>query len=243
MDSHVTEPCRLRPSRPMYPFSSLLQVNGVMPSNSNSTSALLDRLKGGDEAALVELFSAHRTRLKQMVSIRMDRRLRGRTDASDVLQEAYLDARQRLHHYIEKPKMPFFVWLRHVTMQRLIDTHRQHLGAQMRDASQEVSMHCGAPNVVSSALAAQLVGHLTSPSQSVLRAELIDCVKTGLQDMSPIDREVLVLRHFEQLTNNEIAEILGITKTAASNRYVRALSRLRETLTAVPGLVDDSCGG
>ena len=214
-----------------------------MSSNTISTTVLLDRLKGGDEGALAELFSAHRDRLKQIVSLRMDRRLQGRADASDVLQEAYLDARQRLHHYIEKPKMPFFVWLRQVTMQRLIDTHRHHLGARMRDARQEISMHHGAPNVASSiSLAAQLVGHLTSPSQTVLRAELVDRVENSLQRMNPIDREVLVLRHFEELTNNEIAEILGITKAAASNRYVRALSRLRGALAAAPGLLDDSRG-
>ncbi|NQT16717.1 MAG: sigma-70 family RNA polymerase sigma factor [Planctomycetes bacterium] len=214
-----------------------------MSGNSGSTSALMDRLKRGDEAALAELFSAHRDRLRQIVLIRMDRRLRGRTDASDVLQEAYIDARQRLRHYVEKPEMPFFVWLRQVTMQRLIDTHRHHLGAQMRDAGREISIHGGAPDVMSStALAVQLVGHLTSPSQTVLRAELIDRVEIGLQHMEPIDREVLVLRHFEELTNNEIAEILGITKAAASNRYVRALSRLRSVLTQVPGLLDDSRG-
>lgn len=214
-----------------------------MSGSSGSTSALVDRLKRGDEAALAELFSAHRDRLRQIVLIRMDRRLRGRADASDVLQEAYIDARQRLRHYVEKPEMPFFVWLRQVTMQRLIDTHRHHLGAQMRDAGREISIHGGAPDVMSStALAVQLVGHLTSPSQTVLRAELTDRVEIGLQHMEPIDREVLVLRHFEELTNNEIAEILGITKAAASNRYVRALSRLRSVLTQVPGLLDDSRG-
>ncbi len=207
-----------------------------MSINCPSTSELIDRLRAGDEGALAELFSAYRDRLKQIVLIRMDRRLRGRADASDVIQEAYLDARQRLRHYMAKPEMPFFVWLRQVTMQRLIDTHRHHLGVQMRDARQEISIHRGDPSVLSSAsLAAQLVGQLTSPSQTVLRAELMDQVEVGLQQMDPIDREVLVLRHFEELTNNEIAEIHGITKAAASNRYVRALSRLRSILAEVLG--------
>ena len=214
-----------------------------MSGNSSSTDVLLDRLKGGDEQALAELFSAHRDRLKRIVLVRMDRRLQGRADASDVVQEAYLDARQRLRHYIEKPKTPFFVWLRQVTMQRLIDVHRHHLGAQMRDARQEVSIHGGAPGTMSStALAAQLVGHLTSPSQMVLRAELMDRVEAGLQQMDAMDREVLVLRHFEELTNNEVAEVLKISKAAASNRYVRALGRLRSVLTEVLGPTDDSRG-
>ena len=214
-----------------------------MSGNSDLIAALIERLKGGDEGALAELFSAHRDRLKQIVALRMDRRLQGRADASDVLQEVYLDARQRLHHYFQKPEMPFFVWLRQVTMQRLIDTHRHHLGAQRRDVRQEISMHYGAPDVASStSLAAQLVSHLTSPSQTVLRAELVDRVEICLRQMNAIDREILVLRHFEELTNNEIAEILGITKAAASNRYVRALSRLRGALEAVPGLLDDHHG-
>ena len=214
-----------------------------MSGNFSSNDLLLCRLRDGDEGALAELFTVHRQRLKQIVMLRMDRRLQGRADASDVLQEAYIDARQRVHHYIAKPEMPFFVWLRQIAMQRLIDTHRHHLGAQMRDARQEISIHGGgSPEMSSTSIAVKLVGHLTSPSQRVFRAELICQVEAGLQQMDLIDREVLVLRHFEELSNNEISEILKITKAAASNRYIRALSRLRTILAAIPGW-SDACEG
>ena len=211
-----------------------------MPDGSRLNEQLVARLKGGDEEALAELFSLYRERLRRMVDFRMDRRLQGRADASDVLQEAYIDALQRVRHYVDKPEMSFFVWLRQVTMQRLIDIHRRHLDAKMRDAKQEVLIHRGDPSAASStSMAAQLVGHLTSPSQRMMRAELADEVENALDSMEAIDREVLALRHFEELTNNEIAEVLGISKAAASNRYVRALSRLRGVLAKVSGFFDE----
>ena len=214
-----------------------------MSGDSGTNEHLVERLRGGDRQALAELFSLYRTRLRRMVEFRMDRRLQGRVDASDVLQEAYIDAEQRVRHYLAKPEMSFFVWLRQVAIQRMIDVHRRHLDAQMRDAKQEVPIHRGNPaNATSASMAAQLVGHLTSPSQRVLRAELLDQVEIALERMDAIDREVLALRHFEQLTNNEIAEVLGVTKAAASNRYVRALSRLRDVLAKVPGFFGEADG-
>jgi RNA polymerase sigma-70 factor (ECF subfamily) len=214
-----------------------------MPDDSRLNEQLVARLKGGDDEALGELFSLYRERLRRMVEFRMDRRLRGRADASDVLQEAYIDALQRVRHYVDKPEMSFFVWLRQVTMQRLIDVHRCHLDAKMRNAKQEVWIRRGDPSAVTSAsMAAQLVGSLTSPSQRAMRAELVGQVEKALDCMDAIDREVLALRHFEELTNNEIAEVLGLTKAAASNRYVRALSRLRGVLAKVPGFFDEVDG-
>ena len=211
-----------------------------MPDDSGLNEPLVARLASGDEEALAELFSLYRERLKRMVEFRMDRRLRGRLDASDVLQDAYIDALQRVRHYVDKPEMSFFVWLRQVTMQRLIDVYRFHLEAKTRDAKQEAVIRHGDLSAVTSAsMAAQLVGSLTSPSQRVMRAELIGQVEKALDGMDAIDREVLALRHFEELTNNEIAEVLGITKAAASNRYVRALSRLRSVLLKVPGFFDE----
>jgi RNA polymerase sigma-70 factor (ECF subfamily) len=214
-----------------------------MSGDSGSHSELVERLRQGDRQALANLFSHYRERLKRMVALRMDRRLQGRTDPSDILQEAYIDAHQRVRHYLDKPRMSFFLWLRQVAMQRLIDVHRRHLGARMRDARQEVSLYRGDVSAVTSAsMAVQLVGHLTSPSQHAARAELIDQVEDALQHMAPMDREVLVLRHFEELSNNDIAELLGITKAAASNRYVRALARLRAALAIVSGSLDDANG-
>src|SRR6266511_2862536 len=145
---------------------------------------------------------------------------------------------RRSPEYLANPAVPFFLWLRMLTGQRLLMVHRQHLGAQMRDAGQEVSLHRGAlPQATSASLAAQLLGRLTSPTQAAARAEFQIRLQEALNSMDPLDREVLVLRHFEELSNNETAEVLGIQKSAASNRYVRALKRLKDALSSLPGFL------
>jgi RNA polymerase sigma-70 factor (ECF subfamily) len=190
-------------------------------------------------AGLDELFGRHREQLRRMVYLRMDRRLRARVDASDVLQDAFLEATVRYDEYREKPVMPLFLWLRYIVGQRLLRVHRQHLGVKARNASREVSLYAGAlPEATSESLAAQLLGHLTSPSQAAIRAELQLRLQEALNGMENIDREVLALRHFEQLSNSEAAQVLGIQERAASNRYVRALRRLKETLSSVPGFFE-----
>jgi RNA polymerase sigma-70 factor (ECF subfamily) len=157
------------------------------------------------------------------------------------LQEAYIDAVKRVAHYLERPELPFLGWLRLIVGQRLVEVHRQHLGAQARDARQEVPLQRGVwPGASSTCLAAHLVGHLTSPSQAAMRHESFALLEAALNQMDALDREVLVLRHFEELSNNEVAELLGIQKAAASKRYVRALSRLKEILAAIPGFFDDA---
>jgi RNA polymerase sigma-70 factor (ECF subfamily) len=135
--------------------------------------------------------------------------------------------------------MPPFLWLRLVTGQRLQQVHRLHLGAAMRDAGREVSLYRGAlPQASSVSLAAQLLGRLTSASQAVFRAERQLQLQAALDAIDPMDRERLALRHFEELTNGEAAVVLGLSKTAASNRYFRALGRLRTVLEAIPGFLD-----
>ncbi len=206
-----------------------------MTTPPHDTDELIRLAQGGDEQALAILFSHFRARLRQMVALRLDRRLQGRLDPSDVLQEAYLDLSRRLPDYAADPKMPFFLWLRFLTGQKLTDLHRMHLGAKMRDAGQEVSLYRGAlPQASSVSLAAQLLGRLTSASQVAARAETQLKVQETLNLMDAIDREVLTLRHFEQLSNDEAALVLGLSKTAASNRYVRALKRLKEALVEPP---------
>jgi RNA polymerase sigma-70 factor (ECF subfamily) len=190
-----------------------------------------------DARALAELFERHRNRLEQMVRLRMDRRLQGRLDPSDVLQEAFLECSRRLDEYRAKPDMSPFVWLRFLTAQKLVDVHRVHLGAKMRDAGQEVSLYRGSlPHASSASLAAQLLGRLTSASRAAIRVETQIRVQEALNSMEPIDREVLALRHFEMLSNDEAAQVLGVKKTAASNRYLRAIKRLRQIVINVPGL-------
>ena len=197
---------------------------------------LLQRAAAGDADALAALFLRCRDRLKRMVQLRLDRRLSGRVDPSDVLQEAYLEVHKRFAEYSRTAGPPFFLWLRLVTGQKLTDFHRRHLGAQMRDAGQEVSLYRGAlPQASSASLAAQLLGRLTSASQAAVRAETQVRVQEALNGMEPIDREILTLRHFEMLTNEEAAEVLGLRKSAASNRYIRALKRLKDALGEWPG--------
>lgn len=208
-------------------------------SGDGLTDEMLSRLREGDTHAFVELFSLHRSRLKRMIEVRMDMRLRTRADASDILQEVYIDAHRRIRHYLKRPDLSFYVWLRRLALQRLIDVHRRHLGAEMRDAKQEVSLERASLRGASSAtLASQLMGRLTSPSQVAIRAELLAQLEEALENMDAIDREILTLRHFEELKNSEVAEVLGIKEAAASNRYVRALSRLRAILAKLPGFLD-----
>jgi RNA polymerase sigma-70 factor (ECF subfamily) len=207
-----------------------------MSETAGDPDELVVRLKGGNGEALAALFSRHRDRLWRLVSFRMDRRLAGRVDPDDVLQEAYLAAAQRLPHYGADSTMTPFVWLRLIVMQTLTDVHRHHLGAQMRDAQREVSARGRhQAQSTSASLAAILVGRFTSPSQVAARAEMVDQVERAIAAMDPLDQEVLALRHFEELTNSEVAEVLGIQQKAASIRYVRAIRRLKEVLSRLPG--------
>jgi RNA polymerase sigma-70 factor (ECF subfamily) len=197
---------------------------------------LIQRALAGEEAALAELFDAHRARLKRMVNLRMDHRLQARVDASDVLQEAYLDLAQRLPEYTEQAKYPFFLWLRLITERRLAQVRRKHLGAAMRNADLEVSLNQKAmPQASTFFLASQLIGTFTSASQHVIRAEMQGKLQEVLNGMDPNDREILALRHFEELSNEEISQVLEITKSAASKRYIRALRRLKGALEQIPG--------
>jgi RNA polymerase sigma-70 factor (ECF subfamily) len=174
-----------------------------------------------------------------MVRLRLDRRLQGRVDPSDVLQEAHIAVTKRAREYLADPSMPAFLWLRWITGEQLVTMHRKHLGAQIRDANLEVSLHRGVmPQATSVSLAELLLGRLTSPTRAARRAEMQVRLQDVLNTMDPIDREVLSLRHFEELSNGETAQVLGLTKSAASNRYMRALLRLKETLTGMPGFLE-----
>src|SRR5216684_3655057 len=150
----------------------------------------LQRAKAGDQQALAALFDRYRDRLRKMVRLRLDRRLAGRIDTSDVLQDAYLDLARRFHEYAAAPALPFFLWLRALTGQRLIDLHRHHLGAQMRDVRQEVSLYRGAlPAASSASLAQALLAGWTSPTQAAVRAEMQMRLQEAINSMDPIDRE------------------------------------------------------
>src|SRR3954452_20465807 len=212
-----------------------------MNGEPGTTDDLIRRAADGNEPALAELFARHRVRLRQMVRLRLDRRLQGRVDPSDVLQDAYIDLAQKLPDYARKPAMPFFLWLRLVTGERLLRVHRQHLGAARRGAGREVSLRQGGlPQASSVSLAAQLLGRFTSASRAAVRAEMQLVLQETLNQMEPIDREVIALRHFEELGNDEVAAVLGLTRAAASKRYVRAMLRLKAALSDHPGLAGAS---
>jgi RNA polymerase sigma-70 factor, ECF subfamily len=210
-----------------------------MINDSAETTRLLEQARSGDKEALNALFARHRARLRRMVDLRLDRRLQARIDASDVIQEAYVEVVTRLDEYLSAPSYPLFLWLRLIVGERLLKLHRRHLGAQMRDAALEVSIYRGAlPAASSAALAAHLLGKRTSLTKAVVRAERMIRLQDALNTLDAIDREVLSLRHFEELSLAETALSLGIEESAAARRYIRALKRLKATLAIMPGGFD-----
>jgi RNA polymerase sigma-70 factor (ECF subfamily) len=210
-----------------------------MAPNSEETPALLQRAAGGDHRAVRELFVLHRERLKRMVHLRVSRRLQGRVDDSDVLQEAFLDVSTQLGEYAADPKLPLYLWLRQITGLKLAEIHQRHLGTQLHDADGEVTLHRGGlPEADSVSLAAHLLGQLTRPSQAAIKAETRLIVQDALNNMDPTDREVLALKHFEQLSTSEIAEVLGMSKAGAGSRYLRAIKRLKDILSQIPGFME-----
>jgi RNA polymerase sigma-70 factor (ECF subfamily) len=211
-----------------------------MTEDANEAHRLLRQAAQGDPERFGALLEEYRPRLRRMVALRLDPRLHGRIDPSDVIQETYLEATARLVEYLQKPAMPFFLWLRFLAGQKLVTLHRHHLGRQMRDAGREVALDRGRlPETSSAALAAQLLGSETRPSEAAIRAELKVRLQEALNRMEPLEREILALRHFEQLSLAETAQVLGLTESGACRRHLRALKRLKEVLSSLPGGLED----
>ena len=211
------------------------------PINAEDAEAtlLLTRAAGGDNDAWGALLALHQERLLGVVSFRLDPRLRGRIDGADVLQETFIAATARREEFFRQSTQPLFLWLRWMVGNTLLELHRHHLGAQMRDARREVSSaQCSNSDDsynTRSALVAQLTGGATGPATAAVRAELHARLNEALAKMDATDREVLALRHYEQLTSSETAQVLGIQERAAAKRYTRALERLREILIEMAG--------
>ena len=202
----------------------------------DSDESPIEALRRGGEQALAGILSTNSERLR-IVGLRLNPRLAGRLDAADVVQEAFLEASKRLPRFVHEPRVPVFIWLRGVVLDTLVDLHRRHLGTGMRDAGREVSLQAAAaPEASSLSLVACLIGDLTSPSQAAVREETARKIDEVLEGLDPLDREVLILRHFEQLTNSEVASVLGVKKAAASRRYTRAVTRFREVVETLSGL-------
>ena len=207
-----------------------------MGAEAPETEALLARAAAGDGAAWGALLTAHQERLGLMVAFRMDPRLRGRVDAADIVQDAFVEASAHRADYFRSPMAPLFLWLRGVVSNKLLEVHRHHLGTRMRDAKRERPLDAPpGPHETTAALCAHLTGGLTRPSVAAVRGEVRTRLAEALAGMDATDREVLALRHFEQLTTAEAAQVLGIQERAAAKRYVRALQRLREILSEMPG--------
>lgn len=208
-------------------------------SDFDVNSVALQRAARGDPDAVRELLEQHRPRLLRMVRLRLSRLLQCRIDEEDILQEALVDVARKLPDYLQNPAAPFYLWLRQLVLLKLAEVHRQHLGVQKRDAGREISIYSGAlPEADSVSLAAQLLGSLTSPSQAAIKAERRLRLQEALNSMDTLDREVLALRHLEQLSNVETAEVLGLSPSGATARHMRALKRLRTVLEDAPGFFD-----
>lgn len=199
--------------------------------NSDETQSLLSSARGGDAAAVNQLLERHRAALRRMIDLRMDRVIGRRIDASDIVQDVLLDAHRRLEEYLANPSMPFHLWLRQMARDRLIDAHRRHRVAARRSVDREQPMV--APAMLDHStmdLAAELADPELTPAAAATWHELQSRFQAALELMDESDREVILLRHFEHLSNGEVAEILGLSEPAAGMRYLRAMRRLRAHL-------------
>ena len=204
--------------------------NSHEQSNSDERAILAQ----GGQKALADLLAIHQEKLERIVAFRLAPILRSRVDPADVLQEAYFEISRRIHEFIDGSPVSFFVWIRQKTIQTLIDLHRSHT-REKRDAHREMPL-ASAPygHTTSISIARFLLDDITSPSQAAVREEEIQQFQSALESMNETDREVIAMRHFEYLNNQQVAEVLGISPTAASNRYVRAAAKLSEILTQLP---------
>lgn len=201
------------------------------PSGPISDLDLLRNSLDSNEEAFNEVLLKHRDRLRRMVATRMNQKLQGRLDASDVIQDTFVEAARALDSYLANPKISVFLWLRHLAGEKLIQAHRRHLGAQKRTAQREQRILGGSPAATSQSLAIQLAGRMSTPSQVVQKKEATQRLTEALDQMDEMDREVLTLRHFEQMSSRESAEVLGISYEAVKKRYVRALNKLQRILS------------
>ncbi len=205
--------------------------------NQSDETEILEQkiIEQNDPHAIGAMILRYQDRLERVVAFRMDNRLRARVDAADVLQDAFIEANRRIVDYkLVANRMSFFLWLRFITLQKLQQLHRHHLGVKARDAGRELAIfEPGHGQATSLVLAAQLLGRMTSPSHAAMREENRRMLEQALSEMEEIDREALALRHFEHLNNAETAQLLGLSESAASNRYIRAVRRLKSVLDRI----------
>lgn len=200
-------------------------------SEANNTDELIEKAAQGDESAMAELFLRHRERLKRLVLFRMHDRLKSRLDASDVLQEAFIEAARRLPEYSRDRQVPIFLWLRRLTGERLKHLQRMHLGAEKRTVFRELAMDGSFEQDASvMGLASRLAGQFTSVHRNLLREEVQLKLIEALNQMDPDDCDIIAMRHFEELSTEEVSQVLGITRSGVLKRYTRALRKLRSSV-------------
>ena len=202
-----------------------------MWSDLPETQELLDRARGGEQSAVERLLTAHREPLRRLIDMRLDPALAARVDASDIVQDVLLEAHRRLNEYLHNPAMPFRLWLRHIAQDHVIDAHRRHRRAQRRSLDREQPLVPRALADHSSLeLAAQILDQERTPASAAIYRELQGRLDSAIASLDPDDREVVLLRHREMLSNQQVAEALGLSEAAASMRYLRAVRRLRAAL-------------
>ncbi len=200
--------------------------------DATTTQELLDQAKIGNADAVEQLLTRHREPIRRMIDLRLDTAIVQRVDASDVVQEVLIEANRRLRDYLKSPDMPFHLWLRHIAKDRLIDAHRRHHQAQKRGVNREQSIHRPAnPDHSSLELAGQLMDQDLTPASAAIQAEMQRKLGDAIAKLDDDDREVILMRHYEMLSNQEIAGALELTDAAASMRYLRAVRKLRDLLT------------
>ena len=204
-------------------------------SGDRELDALLQSASGDDQGAMAIAFDRYRGRLERMVHLRLDPRVRGRVGIEDVVQDVYIEAARRLPKFLQERNLPFFLWLRLITGQKIIEMHRHH-GALRRDVGREQAAHdWRRSDSGSAAFARAFAASQTSPSGVAVRHEIEAKIKSAMNALDPIDREVILLRHYEALSNQDTAQTLGITPNAAAQRHFRALKRLKGVLEHFPG--------
>ncbi|MHB0956484.1 MAG: sigma-70 family RNA polymerase sigma factor [Pirellulaceae bacterium] len=203
---------------------------GMWPDQTK-TQELLSGARQGDDSAVNRLLDRHRQALRRMVQLRLDQKIRGRIDVSDIVQDVLVEANRRLPQYLENPVMSFHLWVRQIAKDRIIDAHRRHRGSAKRSVDREQPLAVPAASDRSTYdLAVQLRDRQLTPAAAATRQEMAQLVERALGLLSEQDCEIIVMRHHEQLSNMEVAEALGLTEPAASMRYLRAVRRLRELL-------------
>ncbi|NNE00198.1 MAG: sigma-70 family RNA polymerase sigma factor [Pirellulaceae bacterium] len=205
-------------------------AKSIWPSG-DQTEELLIAAKGGDQDAVNRLLEKHRAPIRRLVELRLDRKVQRRVDVSDVVQDVLFEASGRLDKYLDDPVMAFHLWLRQIAWDRIIDTYRRHRVSAKRNMDREQAMVApGGPDQSTMEFAIQLCDPGITPATAATQRELASKVESAIESLGDQDREIVIMRHYEHLTNQEIADALGLNGPAASMRYLRAVRRLRELL-------------